>query len=425
MRQKLFWLCLCLLPVSACTADRAPLQTAVAAGDWPGVLTLVHAEPPDAVALHVLEGHALLRVGQTNDAVCRFSSADTAGAEWNEWTQSFVKSHPDSTVAHYLRGDALAREREWKTATAEFDRALELDASNVLALNARGVVRALERDWDGASKDLSRADKIDPAFADPHLNLGFSALQFGRAIDGALEAFDDVLKLDSTNVVAFAGRAYAQLAIGSWEEGAASLTAGLGKAGCAQEVLAWNATQVARWLDPLSGDVAADDQLGTPLDRSLSALQKGDIHALSPIVRALGQDPAREKQIRPVLESIQKTNPAYHERIVSQIPSAKEWTQRNGGAEALLRAAESVHVGVGVVTRAIRGGLNLDPAPMIRNQLEKTATDHAGWERLEKIVPQQRPGGATTSLDNARFDRGDLRIRPLYSLMYPVREVGQ
>ena len=93
-------------------------------------------------------GHACLWLNRNDESLTLFLSLadDRAGRAWLEWTETFVKEHDGAPVAHYLRGDALARSGRWVEAIDCYHKALNTRGDFALALNARGVAYA-ELGW--------------------------------------------------------------------------------------------------------------------------------------------------------------------------------------------------------------------------------------------------------------------------------------
>lgn len=81
----------------------------------------------------------------------------------------------DSANDHVRSGLALARQRQWQEAIAEFNQALSLDPSAANAYLFRGQVEAALKDYDGALRSFGEALRLQPheatvyqAIADVH-----------------------------------------------------------------------------------------------------------------------------------------------------------------------------------------------------------------------------------------------------------------
>jgi len=82
---------------------------------------------------------------------------------WRTWTEKLDQENPNSPVALYLLGDALARNGDLNQAEVHFTSALELDPKFGLALVARGTVEAITGRTDDAYIDLTQATQVEPA----------------------------------------------------------------------------------------------------------------------------------------------------------------------------------------------------------------------------------------------------------------------
>src|SRR2546426_3175916 len=202
-----------------CASTGDSLETALLREDWPLVLQQVKASD-QTPQMRTISAHAYIALNRNNEATCILSLLSPADlARWDTWTEAFVTTNPDTAIAHYLRGDSIARQGQLQAALAEFERSLALDKEHVLTLNAIGVVRSFRGDWDGAFADFARAVALRGDFADAWSSQGLSNLHGRRSVDGALDAFNSALKIDPDFVVATAGKAFAEMALGRWDEG--------------------------------------------------------------------------------------------------------------------------------------------------------------------------------------------------------------
>jgi hypothetical protein len=131
----------------------------VLAGDWPAIARhLADVKSLDPVTIFIA-GHAFLANDRANEAMCGFAAGTPAAARaaWRAWTTRLTATFPASGIAHYLEGDALARDAEWTSAQAAFDRALSLAPGNSPFVNARAVAAAGGGNWPAASADLLAA----------------------------------------------------------------------------------------------------------------------------------------------------------------------------------------------------------------------------------------------------------------------------
>ena len=210
----------CLLPV-VCLADIPDTVVEnVLAGDWEGAhaaLTADDSHATDPVA-RLLCAHACLATSRNNAALLLFLSVDGADAKaWEAWTGSLTAKHADSPIVQYLHGDALARMGDLQAAEASLTRALTQDAEMGLAWVARGAARVLLGREDEAYVDLFRATQAEPGLADTHASLGCLRVMEEDA-QGALDAFNEALRIDPSFALAYNGRGCAHYGLGKPDE---------------------------------------------------------------------------------------------------------------------------------------------------------------------------------------------------------------
>jgi tetratricopeptide (TPR) repeat protein len=157
--------------------------------------------------VRAIEGHCLLALNRNDESLGMFISlyASDARAQWDTWTDSFVRQHPGSATAAYLRGDALARLGDWKRALEEYDKALVLRPGFGVCLNARGIAQLKQGDQFKAKRDFEQATKTDPDFADAQASLGSFWLR-GGAPESAEPCFVRALQISSNFALAMNGR---------------------------------------------------------------------------------------------------------------------------------------------------------------------------------------------------------------------------
>jgi len=181
--------------------------------------------------LRMLYGHAAMATGENSIAVAQFYCAsDSTGSQslrdWQSWTQGLIKKYSKSASAHFLYGDALARNGDLKQAKTELDMALKLNPQYILALNARGVVKWLLYESDlsndeyelGAIDDLFKVTQVSPAFADAWANRGVIGLRDQSDLERAKKMFEEALSDDPTYWLALNGKAVASGATGKYSE---------------------------------------------------------------------------------------------------------------------------------------------------------------------------------------------------------------
>jgi tetratricopeptide (TPR) repeat protein len=203
------------------------MEAAALNADWEMLVEEIAAqqEPLASPVTQFLLAHALLSLNRNNESFLLFWSgnSETQRKAWLEWTSRLIERNPHNAVAHYLRGDALARLGEWPLAIEDFNNALRLGSNFYLALHARGIARVGAKELDAAMKDLTAvAEDVAPDFVEGHISLGTFWIQV-RGKNGAVKAFEQAIVRAPTSLLARNGRAYVLFACGKWEKAAEEL----------------------------------------------------------------------------------------------------------------------------------------------------------------------------------------------------------
>lgn len=164
------------------------LTEAVLAQDWNGIVGML-AEVSDAnlpVCCRAVKGHACLATNRSNESLELFASLlDNADVlQLQKWSDDLAQRHPDRAIAWYLKGDAHARQRQWRQAEECFDRALQLDTKCYLAWNARGVTAHALGNTLMARMYFNKASTAREDFADAYASLGALSVYSGSALRG-------------------------------------------------------------------------------------------------------------------------------------------------------------------------------------------------------------------------------------------------
>ena len=214
----------CLVGASiACTAhaaapDAIP-ENLVIAGDWPAIVRQVTDMKTVDPITNFIAGHAFLATDHANEAMCSFAvgAPPEARAAWSTWTSQLAAAHPTSAVAHYLEGDAFARNGDWAAARAEFDRALTLAPNDPLVRNARAVVEAAAGNWPAAQADLLTAAGMRDAPMDVQTNQAVLAILHRDDASAAGHLLEAVLKRFPNHVIGLVGQGAVAAADHQWE----------------------------------------------------------------------------------------------------------------------------------------------------------------------------------------------------------------
>ena len=117
------------------------LTNSLLAEDWEAVFSILTQDSAYARdgRVWLLIGHAHLARNSNNVAYAVFSTILDSSSRyaWETWTAGFASTHPRSHIAHYLYGDALARNQKPDEAINEFAIALNIDSTFCLAANGR------------------------------------------------------------------------------------------------------------------------------------------------------------------------------------------------------------------------------------------------------------------------------------------------
>lgn len=436
--------------IVGCSRSGTPLERAIAADNWRAAIRLVSADFSSATN-RIIGAHAFLVTNSGDKAVCEFEK--TGGEEdlmlWESHAANFVRDFPGNAAARYLHGDSLARLGRYKAALAEFDRAVQLNPHHAMSFNARGVVHALLGDLQSAAADFDQAIKWNPGFADPYSNRGFLFLQKKQSPEGAFDSFNAALKISPDFGPALAGRGYALLALGSVDQGSASLEAAAGR-GCTSRLLARGTPDLVAWASQRFGaDAGAVDQAGTTvsrrssLDRSFTdaseLIMHGDlrrgVNMMANIIGREGPDSPYAQRAGQLYAALSKTDPPRAKEFADQTIAGRSWNASGGMADRLTAAIGAItsniqsgrtdigiHAGpLSVDHSGGRSNTTIDWGKVIEPQVKVTEINRSGFNALDRAIGGA--GGVTTSLAAASIDSGDWPFHPVYAL-YPLADVG-
>ena len=141
--------------------------------------------------------------------------------KWLKWAEDFTNRYPESPIAHYCKGDAMARLKQWMDAISAYDNALTKtkNGEHSLVYNARGVAYAHHNELGNARLDFAHASKSsNGTLADAYANIGALRIQKKDGAEGAKRAFDKALELSSTFALVLHSRGCVQLVLGKTSE---------------------------------------------------------------------------------------------------------------------------------------------------------------------------------------------------------------
>ncbi|MGA3091895.1 MAG: tetratricopeptide repeat protein [Terriglobales bacterium] len=137
--------------------------------------------------------------------------------------RSILEHNPNFPGIHFRLGRLLLSQPNPSPtvsddAKREFQRELEIDASNAGAEYVLGELARQNQLWDEAVAHFSRAVKLDPGFGEAFLGLGTSLISLKRYSD-ALPALEAAVKLEPTNPDAHYNLATAYTRVGRRQDG--------------------------------------------------------------------------------------------------------------------------------------------------------------------------------------------------------------
>lgn len=135
----------------------------------------------------------------------RFQQSLLDMTEREDAFESFVRHHPDSAEAYYLRGNTRRKWGELANAIRDYSKALELNPNHMLARVSRGKTYRQQREWKKAIDDLSvyiaYGEKMGgSAGASMYARRGECYYEIGE-LDKAAKDMDVAVKLLERNAV--------------------------------------------------------------------------------------------------------------------------------------------------------------------------------------------------------------------------------
>ncbi|MCS7306165.1 MAG: tetratricopeptide repeat protein, partial [Thermoguttaceae bacterium] len=464
------------LPAMA-EVEKAVLQADAATGslqeNWRPVVQLlkeVTVNTPDAV-YRLIKGHACLAANENNEAVCLFLTAQVPEAKtaWLQWAQDFCRRHPDSPIAHYYHGDALARLGKYQEAIQALSTAIAKAPSqrHALAFNARGVAYATEKQFRKAREDFQSAiDTSAQQLADAYANIGFLRIDTKEGPEAALKAFDQVLGNNTSQPkkeglspeygLALEGRACIKLVLKQEESAHKDFELAFKYAHCAQTLVTWNRNRIiAYWQGMNESEFLAalqgGDQAGTTIDaRILEAKKAWGEYVRNPTqwnynrfnekFGALSSD-QQERFYTRVMQHTQITRPDFSQTFSSHRDTNANWNRPGGMARHVADLTQVGGIVAGVTITALQGGA---AAPAVAGTGGFWATKMRDWTQhnwatanclkaLENkyggigvhtgagaigMQSSSTPGGVDMSMAHVGIENGEWPFYAYYGLMF-------
>lgn len=426
--RYLLIVCTLLLAVPSCFAS-SKQKDLVLAEDWKGLVSLLGQEEGAHPVDRLLLAHALLALNRSNEAICIFLAVRGEGelSLWDEWTTQLAERGYSTCVAHYLRGDALARKGEWEDALVEFGKGLTIKPNDALTLNARGQVLAHEGRFEEALLDLRLATETDSSFVDALSSLGSLAVASRFDPKWAMATFDKALELQPNSALAINGRGTALVGEGRLLDAQDEFNRA-GEINNCVSVAGYNLIQVQRILAERNKSTAevilAGAETGTSIQTSmldLSSAADNNLDKLNSAYRTEQYLRAGEKtfaDVRPILSSIVPTPQG---KIATTVGmkigemGMRDAAQKAAGEYEALNVAESRRLFDAVMT-------NAQTNQIIRTNLAKRfGTETPSFNDFHSQFSRPAVGGIDMSYEHAEIDRGDWRVQNWYGLAYGLR----
>lgn len=160
----------------------------------------------------------LIVTGLTADSYVETLSWRDSEALWNKALANTTHNH----IAQNNLGDALLKKGQTDDALSHFRKALEIDPNYPEANNNLGYALAQKGNWADAIRFYRIAMQVRPNFAKAHNNLGICLAQMGKP-DEALAEFREALRIDPDYAKAHSNLAIVLLQLGRRAEAVAHL----------------------------------------------------------------------------------------------------------------------------------------------------------------------------------------------------------
>jgi tetratricopeptide (TPR) repeat protein len=410
------------LPKQAyCDSD---LESAILSGKWGAVLQELNGQSVDSNAVDkMILGHACLALNHNNQAFCLFLSLTEEDlTRWQQWSTDFAAKNPGAAVAHYFRGDALARLERWGSAVAEFKTALTLDTAHWLSLNARGACHAAKEQWSLAIVDFDAAIRAASGFADAYASRGTLNLKARSGAEGALKWFNRALEIAPDFALAFHGRGSAELLQGHWEAAQLAFAKSIEEAPCGEGIVAEHARKLAEYMSGNPADQSdgfASENGGTTLDRRFSAMTNDPSQwNVNRFVSGLrGQPLEVQNHYIGRLQELASQNPQRVGAINQGLTTVRNWDRPTGPGSFFSRL---IPTSLEVATP--RGGGSIAGVDLHGHQLDVTSGNFDVAGRLQSgLGMSSYGGGVAVDFSAANLDLGDWPIVSQFGLLYQVR----
>jgi tetratricopeptide (TPR) repeat protein len=395
------------------------------------VADLLGSDPSLPPAKQFILAHAFTALNQANASLCTLMgvSSDENIAAWNEWTHAFQARHPQSAVAYYLLGDALARRGDLSGAIGTFTTGLQLDPGHQLLLNARGTAYAVAGNRQAARQDLLSGASGGSPLADAQVGAGSLIIDRKGGAADARSWFDMVLAgQQPDSALALYGRALTWVADSDWAKADADFQAALASAPCMAPLVATQLATLQEYLDGMTAVTAgeADADSGFALSRVIEPfLSDPSQRNANALLAYLAPNPQDIAVATSILRAHASGHPLWAANASQQLNQAQAQAQAwNVGFQPTLQTLSSIPNTTTWQPYAWANGMPntivvAATLPNTRN-MATVANAQVASTLNQAVGTGVTPGGFDAGLHEARFDRGDWPAVTYYGLLYPV-----
>lgn len=399
------------------------VERALVSENWERAIALLGADNSETtpVVSRLAKAHAYLATNRNNESLCLFLSAKTEAelAEWEKWTVGFRSRNPDSEIAQYLMGDALAREKRWDDALKAL-----ASAKDPLSLNARGAVYAQIGKLDLAYRDFSSAANAAPGFADAHASWGALNIQQKDGAEGALREYSRAIELSPQFGLAYNGRACAHVALGDPEGATKDFETGVNSLSCGKALVRQNIAATLDYFNGAKTGVPAKmshDDVGTALLSQFNDMKANpsgwNVNRFVSTLRGLPD--ATQSQYINMTADYAKSNPQWAAKIKDAAGAGVLTNKQGGWADNLGRLMTDV-------TSITIGKVGFGLANSGAGRMNVTEGNEKVFTSLYTKLPDaqhDRIGGVTSDVSRLHLDAGDWPFTAFYGLAYGIDTV--
>jgi cytochrome c-type biogenesis protein CcmH/NrfG len=126
--------------------------------------------------------------------------------------EEMVRTEPTNVQALITLGNLYFDSNQYQKAATTYERALAIQPNNPDVRTDLGVMYRALKNYDAAIKEFREAARIDPTHKNSRFNLGIVLTNDKKDVNGAIAAWEDYLRIESTGEqAAFAKKELDQL----------------------------------------------------------------------------------------------------------------------------------------------------------------------------------------------------------------------